>query len=150
MRSTPSLMPLAATAVTAFTISASILLSSDLSFAAEEAAPSASTCSCPDKAKPWSRPKFADLKPHSFDERDEYAALESVQFALTEVGDGATYVWHRAHGRLSGVVQPTSSFKDAAGNVCRHLVIMLTSGTHTKKTEGIACRLASGIWQLDG
>jgi hypothetical protein len=147
-------MPLAATAVTAFAIAASVVLSADFASAAEAAKPSAPSCSCPDAAKPWTRPKFAELTPRvdaaRFDESDEFAALESVQFALTEVGDGATYVWHRAHGRLSGVVQPTSSFKDAAGNVCRHIVVMLTSGANSKKTEGIACRLASGIWQLDG
>jgi hypothetical protein len=107
-------------------------------------------CRCPDeKAKLWPRPKFADLRT-TLDISDEVAALESVQIALTEVGDGASYVWHRRNGRLSGVVQPTSSFKDAAGHVCRHLVVMLSSADRTGRTEGIACRLADGRWQLEG
>jgi surface antigen len=70
--------------------------------------------------------------------------------ALTEVGDGGTYVWRRNHGRLSGIVQPTASFKDPGGRVCRHLVLIMTVGTATGRAEGIACRLADGRWQLDG
>lgn len=108
------------------------------------------SCSCPPaKEKLWHRPKFADFR-HELDETDEVAALESVQLALSEVGDGATYVWHRRHGRLSGIVQPTSSFRDAGGGVCRHVVVMLSAGTASQKTEGVACRLADGRWQLEG
>ena len=70
--------------------------------------------------------------------------------ALTEVGDGATYVWHRRHGRLSGIVQPTASFKDPAGRVCRHIVLVLSSLDHSGKVEGIACRAPDGRWQLEG
>jgi surface antigen len=70
--------------------------------------------------------------------------------ALTEVGDGGTYIWHRTHGRLSGIVQPTASFKDPAGRVCRHIVLIMSVGTATGRAEGIACRLADGRWQLDG
>jgi hypothetical protein len=84
------------------------------------------------------------------DENDEIAALEAIRVALSEVGDGATYVWHRQHGRLSGMVQPTASFKDAAGRICRHILLILTTGRQTGKVEGIACRLANGRWQLDG
>jgi surface antigen len=87
---------------------------------------------------------------YKLDEKDEIAALERIQFALSEVGDGKTYVWRRWHGRLSGLVQPTASFKDKDGKVCRHLVVLMTTGRTTKKQEGIACRLASGRWQLEG
>lgn len=108
-------------------------------------------CTCPPagKQKLWNRPKFADYR-SLLDEADEVAALESVQLALSEVGDGSTYVWHRLHGRLSGIVQPTASFKDAAGSVCRHIIVMLTAGPDSKRTEGIACRLPNGRWQLEG
>ena len=91
-----------------------------------------------------------DDRPPALDESDERAALEAVHVALTQVGDGATYVWHRGHGRLSGLVQPTTSFKDRAGHVCRHIVLSLSSGALSRQTEGIACRLADGRWQLDG
>lgn len=96
--------------------------------------------------------KVAGLPPPvmRFDVLDQQAALESVQYALSSIGDGASYVWHRGHGRLSGVVQPTKSFKDAQGNVCRHFVMMLASGTYSKRAETVACRMPDGIWQLDG
>jgi outer membrane surface antigen len=125
---------------------------------AEEVKPAAPppTCSCP-SADPcpgkqpglWVRPRYADSRA-LLDENDEIAALEAVRVALSEVGDGATYVWHRANGRLSGLVQPTASFKDPAGRVCRHIVLVMSTGDHTARTEGIACRLGDGRWQLDG
>ena len=112
-------------------------------------------CACPQqKEKLWSRPKFAELPAPSqrvvLDETDEIAALESVQFALSEVGDGASYIWHRNNGRLSGMVQPVTSFKDGQGQVCRHVVVILTTGAISKKAEGVACRLTSGQWKLEG
>lgn len=94
-------------------------------------------------------PRIADIRPH-LDRNDEAAALEAVQVALTEVGDGSSYVWYRHGGRLSGVVQPTQSFKDTLGRVCRHIVVTLSDVNRQKRTEGIACRLADGAWELDG
>jgi hypothetical protein len=113
-------------------------------------------CTCPhpdsDPSKSPSlriKPRYAEA--HALlDENDEIAALEAIRVALTEVGDGGTYVWRRNHGRLSGIVQPTASFKDPGGRVCRHLVLIMTVGTATGRAEGIACRLADGRWQLDG
>jgi surface antigen len=100
------------------------------------------------------RPQPADhqLADHAreLDDSDEIAALEAIRVALTEVGDGSSYVWRRNNGRLSGVVQPTASFKDASGRVCRHIVVILTTGRRTARAEGIACRLGDGTWQLDG
>ena len=117
-------------------------------------------CSCPNfgpnpgtnpsKPPPVSaKPKFADTNTH-LDENDEIAALEAIRVALTEVGDGGSYVWYRQHGRLSGIVQPTASFKDIAGRVCRHILLIMTVGTAKGRAEGIACRLGDGRWQLDG
>ena len=114
--------------------------------------PNAGPGSAPNPSKPptvSAKPKFADSNAH-LDENDEIAALEAIRVALTEVGDGGSYVWYRQHGRLSGVVQPTTSFKDLAGRVCRHILLIMTVGTATGKAEGIACRLADGRWQLDG
>lgn len=113
---------------------------------------SGSACTCPnDSARPslWPRPKYADLKPE-FTPSDEIATLENLQLALSETSDGGTYVWHSHKGWLNGVVQPTTSFKDSGGRICRHIHIMLTSGTNSSKTEGIACRLPTGQWQLEG
>ena len=113
-------------------------------------------CTCPSVApEPTrppvisTRPKFAESNAH-LDDNDEIAALEAIRVALSEVGDGDTYVWHRQHGRLNGMVQPTVSFKDPAGRICRHILIIMTVGTATGRAEGIACRLGDGRWQLDG
>jgi surface antigen len=84
------------------------------------------------------------------DGTDEIAALDAIRVALSEVGDGASYVWHRNNGRLSGVIHPTASFKDASGRVCRHIVLVLTTGMRTGRIEGVACRLSNGRWQLEG
>lgn len=153
MYANQSLFPIAASGLAAFILVAAVFVTSDFAAAEPAAAkPAAPTCSCPD-TQHSSRPKFAGLPalvPGPLDASDEFAALDSVRFALTEVPDGASYVWHRHNGRLSGVVKPVSSFKDAEGSVCRHIVVVLNSATTTKKTEGIACRLSDGAWELDG
>jgi hypothetical protein len=120
------------------------------------AEPAQPPCTCqnpgPNPSKPpavSAKPKFAEANAH-LDENDEIAALEAIRVALTEVGDGGTYVWYRQHGRLNGMVQPTVSFKDPVGRVCRHILIIMTVGTATGRAEGIACRLADGRWQLNG
>jgi hypothetical protein len=83
-------------------------------------------------------------------EADAAAALDHVRIALTEVGDGQTYVWHRHHGRLSGTVRPTASFVAKSGRLCRHIVMTMAAGGHANQTEGVACRLETGRWQLEG
>ena len=116
----------------------------------QSAAPS---CSCPESREKAGKPKFAGLaegQPVALDESDEIAALASVQQALNGVGDGSAYVWARANGRLSGLVRPISSFRNDEGQICRHVVVMLTTGARTQKTESTACRLAGGRWQLGG
>lgn len=153
MRSNQSFFPLAAGGLTAFALVAAVFVSSEFAHAADapdaSASPPSPGCSCPNSgAQKSTKPKFADLK--MLDESDEIAALESVQYALTEVADGSSYVWHRSNGRLSGVVKPLASFKDAHGGVCRHVLVVFNSTDLTKKTEAVACRLSTGVWQLDG
>ena len=123
------------------------------STSAEDTKPGGPPCLCQSPVKPpgaSTRPKYASEATADLDENDEIAALEAIRVALTEVGDGGTYVWRRQHGRLSGIVQPTTSFKDPAGRVCRHIILIVTIGTATGKAEGIACRMSDGRWQLDG
>lgn len=84
------------------------------------------------------------------DGSDELAALDAVQIALTEAADGATYVWQRHHGRLNGAVRMTSTFRGSDGRLCRHLVMTLSSGGYSRKTEGIACRDRDLVWSLEG
>ena len=150
MRSNVCLFPLVAGGFTAFVFVALLLFVTPDFAAAAEADPAIQAgCTCPPNDSRPTKPKLADLKA-PLDEDDQVAALESLRFALTEVGDGSTYVWHRSHGRLSGLVKPTSSFKDAQGQVCRHILIVLNGTEATRKTETVACRLATGVWQLDG
>jgi hypothetical protein len=114
------------------------------------AEPAPCTCSTPERApSPVPRPRFADHS-QDLDDSDEIAALDAIRVALSEVGDGASYVWHRGNGRLSGVIHPTVSFKDAAGRICRHIVVVLTTGQRSGRVEGVACRLGDGTWQLEG
>lgn len=149
MRSNACLFPLVAVGLTAFVLVALLFVTPDFAAAAEFDPAIQAGCNCqPNDSRP-AKPKLADLKA-PLDENDQVAALESLQFALTEVGDGSTYVWHRSHGRLSGLVKPTSSFKDAQGQVCRHILIVLNGTEATRKTETVACRLPTGVWQLDG
>lgn len=143
-----SLFTVVATLLSSFFLAAVVLLSPDI-VRADEAEQAGPPCACGESQKKSAKPKFAGLA-DTLDEGDEIAALESVQQALNKVGDGASYVWHRANGRLSGLVQPTRSFRNAQGQVCRHLVILLTTGDRTNKAEGIACRAADGRWALEG
>ena len=94
-------------------------------------------------------PTYAPLRPSpALNRADELATLNAVQIALTEVADGATYVWHRRHGRLNGIVRPTSSFKEDDGTICRHIVLFLNSGRYSRRAEGIACQNKKGVWTL--
>jgi surface antigen len=123
---------------------------------------SAPSCTCPGeddaaaRARRWPKPALADLvqpapeQKMQLDDQDLTAAFEAIHLGLTEVADGATYVWHRANGRLSGAVQPTQSFKDTKGQVCRHIVVSMSSGTLHRRSEGIACRADNGAWTLSG
>jgi hypothetical protein len=178
MRSSEVLASLGATAFTGFFLVAVVMMSTDDAFADTHvlpptSAPTSATdqhmappvatmpkistpCGCSrgelptntSRSSPDAHTPYLDRTP--LDLHDEVAALDAVRIALNEVGDGGSYVWQRHHGRLSGVVQPTGSFKDRSGYPCRHIVMMLTSTTVSKKTEGIACRLPDGNWQLDG
>jgi hypothetical protein len=157
MSSHPSLVTLATVVTTGLVLAGQILLTSSVAFGGSNgwetsvspAAPANAPAQIPLSLVPGTTVEIA-VPPPKLDEKDEVAALERIQYALSEVGDGKTYVWRRWHGRLSGIVQPTASFKDNGGKVCRHLIVLMTTGTNTKKQEGIACRLPSGRWQLDG
>jgi hypothetical protein len=145
-------LALAAACAAAASIIACLSLMPVREAAAQDVRPAQPPCSCTlpqDAPRASPRPKFADHS-QALDDADEITALNAIGVALSEVGDGSSYVWHSRHGRLSGVVQPTASFRDAAGRVCRHLVLVLTTGVRSGRVEGVACRLADGNWQLEG
>jgi hypothetical protein len=145
MSAHPSLVTLTAVVITAFVLVGEIFLSSRPAFADSHKWETRVYPSLPSPAR-----TAPIAPPHQLDMRDEIAALERIQYALSEVGDGKSYVWRRWHGRLAGVIHPVSSFKDSSGKVCRHLEVLLTTGRRTSTIEGVACRLPSGRWQLDG
>lgn len=150
MRSNTSLFSYLASGLTAFALVTALFLFPDFARAdALQSTGNAPGCSCPQSGSATTKPKLAGL-PAALDVNDEIAALESLQLALSQVADGSSYVWHRSHGRLSGIVRPTASFKDHRGQVCRHVVVILNSLDDTRKTEAIACRTADGAWELDG
>lgn len=78
------------------------------------------------------------------------AVLEKVQIALSQVADGSTYIWHRPNGIMSGSVKPTASFRRPDGQLCRHLVLEISSEDDFRTLEGIACRERGGRWSLEG
>ena len=153
MRSNHSLAALLCGLATAMGFTAAILSASSL-VVANETAPTetrAPQCACPASAPVDDILEAAHIIPRpTLGEGERIAALEALQLALSEVGDGATYIWHARSGRISGVVSPTQSFQDRTGKVCRHIVVQLTAGPLTRNTEGVACRLATGVWQLEG
>lgn len=93
--------------------------------------------------------KFAILKEGRL-LSDRAAAMESVQIALSRVADGSTYIWHRPSGLYSGSVKPTKSFRTPNGELCRHIVVEMSSEEDFRVVEGIACRGANKVWRLDG
>ncbi len=82
--------------------------------------------------------------------KDHARALEALHLALSQTGDGGTYVWERPERFLRGTITPTASFRDARGRICRHVVYSLSLGPHTRRTEGIACRNRALRWVLGG
>lgn len=82
------------------------------------------------------------------DHTDQLIALRALQMALTQVPDGGTFVWRKRSRSLKGLIKPTKAFRNAHGQVCRHLVYALSLGRYMKQIEGIACRNADGRWQL--
>jgi surface antigen len=149
MRHVPMLETFVLAAATAVMLVAFVFLSGGAAFSAEPASDEAH-CTCPDASNKPMRPKFAEFGRSLLDESDEIAALESIQVGLSRMDDGAPFVWKRANGRLSGIVRPTSSFRNAEGALCRHVVVLLTTGYKTRTAEGIACRSPNRRWVLEG
>jgi surface antigen len=132
---------------------AALLLAAALSLVAPVSAKGGRplTAACETCAAPHTLRVFERLgHDTALDEEDEIAALEAIRVALSEVGDGVSYVWHRRYGQLGGLVQPTHSFIDAHGRVCRSIIVILSAGPRSGRIEGTACRLAGGRWQLEG
>ena len=95
------------------------------------------------------QPGLGELKAR-LDQSDRVAALQALDLALTELGDGVTLVWQRPERGLVGRIKPVSAFRDDKGRVCRHVVYSLALGTYRRQIEGVACRETDGSWSLSG
>ncbi len=80
---------------------------------------------------------------------DYVAALQAIHHALSEVGDGKTYIW-RSTRVLRGKIRPTNVFRDTDNRLCRHVIYTLFVGKYSETIEGIACRSLNGRWSLSG
>ena len=94
-------------------------------------------------------PPLPEVKPR-LEPGDEIAILDAVEIALTQAGDGATYVWRHDNGRVGGAIRMTGTFRDDTGRTCRNLEMMLTAGTYSRRRDGVACRQRDGVWELVG
>ena len=83
-------------------------------------------------------------------QRDRVAALQALDLALSELGDGVTLVWQRPERGLVGKIKPVSAFRDDRGRACRHVIYSLALGTYQRQIEGVACRESNGSWSLSG
>lgn len=84
------------------------------------------------------------------DNSDRVAAVQALELALSELGDGVTLVWKRPERGLVGRIKPVSAFRDDRGRVCRHVLYSLALGTYQRQIEGVACRESDGSWSLSG
>jgi surface antigen len=86
----------------------------------------------------------------SLDRSDRTVALQALQMALTELGDGVTLVWRRPVSQLTGRIKPVSAFRNDDGHICRTVVYSLAWRGREKEIEGVACRDADGRWAIAG
>ena len=120
-----------------------------LSLFAEEPAYTGSVAIDTESAGAKQPAAFAELRA-KLDGTDRAVAMNALQVALSELGDGGTLIWKRPSRELTGVIKPVSPFRDDEGRVCRHLTYSLSLGTFVREVEGIACREPSGSWSLAG
>jgi surface antigen len=85
------------------------------------------------------------------DRSDRLAALQALELALSELGDGVTLVWQRPERALWPGDQPVSAFRDDLGRICRHVVYSLAlGGFQQAEIEGVACREATAPGRFAG
>ncbi|MGV1015667.1 MAG: hypothetical protein ACOYB4_11930, partial [Methyloceanibacter sp.] len=94
-------------------------------------------------------PSLAELKAR-LEPSDRRTAVRALHLALSEVGDGMTFVWQRPVRELTGKITPVSAFRDGQGRLCRRVVYWLALGGYERQIEGIGCRENDGSWSLSG
>ena len=91
--------------------------------------------------------RLAELR-SKLDHKDQMVAMRALHLALSQVPDGGTFVWRKKSRSLKGMIKPSKAFRNADGQICRHIIYALVLGRYTKQIEGIACRQDDGRWQL--
>ncbi len=91
--------------------------------------------------------RLAELR-SKLDSKDQMVALRALHLALSQVPDGGTFVWRKKNRSLKGMIKPSKAFRNASGQICRHVIYALVLGRYTRQIEGIACRQDDGRWQL--
>ncbi len=79
---------------------------------------------------------------------DRVAALQAIQFTLDEVGDGATYLWHRKDGELHGYREAGCLLSRRQRPRLPQAQLALTVGDFSREVEGVACRAEDKRWLL--
>lgn len=92
-------------------------------------------------------PSFVELQSR-LDQSDQVAALQALQMALNQVADGGTFFWKKNNRDLKGFIKPTGVFRNASGQICRHVIYGISLGRYRKQIEIVACREAGGRWRL--
>jgi surface antigen len=82
------------------------------------------------------------------DNSDQVAVLHALHMALNNTADGGTFIWQKTDRDLKGVIKPTSAFRNAHGQVCRHVIYAIALGRYRKQIEFVACREAGDRWRL--
>lgn len=82
------------------------------------------------------------------DRSDRVAALHALHMALNNTADGGTFIWKKDDRGLKGVIKPTNAFRNAYGQVCRHVIYAISLGRYRKQIEFVACREAGDRWRL--
>ncbi len=77
-------------------------------------------------------------------------AFKAMQIALKTVADGATYTWRHSKTKLSGLIHPTTTYRNGSGQLCRHIQITLKYKTTYRNSDVLACRNNQNKWVLKG
>jgi len=97
--------------------------------------------------QPDESPSLSELR-ERLDASDQVAALHALHMALNNTADGGTFIWQKTNRELKGVIKPTTAFRNAHGQVCRHVIYALALGRYRKQIEFVACREAGDRWRL--
>ena len=113
-----------------------LVASASLSLFAEEPAYTGSVVIDTESAEGAKQPAaFAELRAR-LDGTDRAAALNALQVAITELGDGATLIWKRPSRELTGVIKPVSAFRDGEVEAGERRLRVLETELHRARPEG--------------